>query len=303
MANCILAAPNYVDTEPRFADVRFSGGIWKPTLPLTNLRSRFLADVARSVNASNDSTQLIIDLGQQRDIRVAAVPNASVSRNANGRLRGYANATLDANGDVIPSSLTGLVCDSGWKPWYPVVYPFGSLPYPHPSFWDGKLSEEDADGYPIPWIHVFPSAQIARFWKFEVSDQTNPNKFVDLTRIILAPGWQPKLNMIYGASTAWESETQIDSSLGGARFYDVRPKRRVVQFSFDYLEQDEALSRAFDINFRLGVDKQFFWIFDPDDTFHLHRRSFLATLRQLSQFEYPVFNRLKVGFSAEEVTG
>lgn len=292
MANCILAAPNYVDTEARFATVTLSGGGWKPTLPLTNLRSRFLADVARSINVSPDSTKLVIDLGQERDIRVVAVPNAVVSRDATARIRGYSNA-----------SLTTLVCDSGVLPWYPVVYPFGTLPYPSASFWDGKLSAEDADGYPIPWIYIFPEAEIARYWLFEVFDSGNTTGYIDLPRIVLAPGWQPSINLIYGASVAWESETQQQNSLGGTKFYDVRKKRRIQQFSFDYLSQDEALARAFDFNFRQGVDKQFFFIFDPSDTFHLHRRSFLATMRQLSQFEYPVFDRMKVGFSIEEVIG
>lgn len=291
MANCILASPNYVDTEARFSTVAFSGGIWRPTLPLTNLRSRFLSDVARSVNVTEAATQLVIDLGQDRDIRVIAIPNAVVSRDATARVRLYSNAAL-----------TTLVYDSGVKPWYPVVYPFGTVPYPSASFWDGKLTEEEADGYPIPWIDIAPTAQVARYAKINVYDTGNESGFIDLTRVILAPGWQPTLNLIYGASVGWESETQVGTSLGGARFYDVRKKRRVMQFGFDYLSQDEALARAFDFNFRQGVDRQFFFIFDPDDTFHLHRRAFLATMRQLSQFEYPVFDRMKVGFSIEEVT-
>jgi len=276
MANGMFCAPNFVDADPAIATVTFSGGLWRPTLPLSNLANPDLASVARSVNGSRDSTRFIVDLGVPRDVRVAVMPNALVSRDATARVRGYAD-----------SALTTLICDSGEKPWYPVVYPWGSLPWGHPSWWDGKLSAEDAKGFPIPWIHIWPTEQIAQFWLVEIGDETNPLAYVDIPRLFLARARQPPINFAFGASSGLISATSMREAPGGKRFYTVRRKRRYQEFQYDYLPQDEALSRGFDLAFRLGIEGQFFWIFDPDDTYHMHRRAYLATLRQMPTESYP----------------
>lgn len=287
MANCMFCTPNFVDADPSIATVSLSGGLWRPTLPLTNLANPDLASVARSVNGSKDSTRFVVDLGVPRDVRVAVLPNATVSRDATARVRGYADGALSQ-----------LICDSGVKPWYPVVYPWGSLPWGHPSWWDGKLSAEDAKGFPIPWLQVWPTEQIAQFWLVEIFDETNPLAYVDLPRLFLSRAWQPTINLSWGATSGLMSATSMKEAPGGKRFYNVRRKRRWAQFEFDYLPENEVLARGFDQAFRLGVEGQFFWIFDPDDTYHLHRRSFLATLRQLPIDKYPEGFQLS-GFGTE----
>ena len=47
MGKAMIAAPNHADATGASA----SGGSWEATLPLTNLKTRFLQEVARSPDA------------------------------------------------------------------------------------------------------------------------------------------------------------------------------------------------------------------------------------------------------------
>lgn len=288
MANCIIAFPNYVDAT--YYSVAFSGGSWQAAMPLTNLRDRLLVKVARSTNDDLASTIVIVDLGAPRDVRVIAIPSHNMSRDALIRVRGASD-----------SGFSNVLLDTGWQDVWRVIYPFGSLPFGHPSFWDGKITEEDRQGYPMPFVYVASSTVNARYWKFEINDTSNADGYVELSRLFLAPGWQPDVNMAYGNQLGWETETLVEGSLGGARFYDGRNSRRVWKFSINNLTVDDALSWPFEIQRKQGIDGQVFFVFDPEDTTHLHRRAFLATIRQLSPLEFPYHNRNNAAFELEEV--
>ncbi|MFO0271357.1 MAG: hypothetical protein ACK53W_12585 [Gemmatimonadota bacterium] len=293
MANCILAYPNFCDADPSYATVAVSGGQWEPDLPLTNILTKRLARRARSVNAALTSTKFWVDLGTPRDVRVVAIPFLTASRDARLRVRGFTTK----NEAATPAG------DSGWSDLYPVVYPFGSLYFGHPAFWDGRMTAEDAAVFRMPYYAVFDAPVIARYWLIEIDDTGSSLGYVEVPRIFIAPGWQPSLNLIYGATQVYEPRTTVVESWGGAEYFDVQEGRRVARFGFDYLPEDEALTWAGDMQRRLGVDGQLFFIFDPDDTVHRHRRSFLARMRTLSPLEYVLFRRNTATFELAEVIG
>lgn len=289
MANCILAFPNRVDAT--YYTVSFSGGSWETDLPLSNLADDLLSKVARSTDATLASTQFVVDLGVPRDIRVVAIPDHNISRA--GRVK------ITAASDSLFNSIVATV---DFRDVWQVIYPWGSLPWEHPSFLDGKVSAEDAEDYPQPVVHVFGTSATARYWKIEIDDTTNADGYVQLSRLFLAPGWQPTINPDYGLTLGWEDESTGEASLGGAIFYDEREKRRVAQFEFGYIPEDEALTWSFEMQRLLGTTKQLFYIYNPDDTTHLHRRAFLATMRQLTPLEYPpIHGYNSVGYRIAEV--
>lgn len=291
MANNVLLYPNYVDADARFATVAFSGGWWLPSLPLTNLADPLLVNIAQSVNCTLAATQFWVDLGQPRDVRGIAVPFIVGSRDATMRWRGF--AAQDSDGTVLG--------DTDWKDMHPVTYPAGTLPFEHPSFLDGRATEEEADIYPAPFVHVFDEAVIARYWLCEIDDTTSTLGSVGVPRVVLAPGWQPPLNPIYGAGMQWEDPTIVETSLGGAEFFEVLEGRRVFRFGFDYLPDDQALTYAFDMQKRLGIHGQLFYVFDPDDTVHLGRRSMLCRMRALSPIQYAIYRRMSATYELSEV--
>lgn len=291
MAKTILAYPNQIDTDPRYALVQFSGGLWQPELPLTNLRDPELSAVARSVDLALSSTRAWIDLGQLRDIRVLAIPFLACGRGCRIRARAFEQQDESAP----------LLADTGWGDVYPVIYPAGTLPTWHPSFVDGKLTAEETDIFPMPWYAIFETAVVARYWLLEIDDRGSELGYVDLPRLFISPGWQPRLNFVYGAAIGWEPNTSVETSYGGAEFFEVLEGRRVARIEFQYLPEDEALAWDFDMQRRLGIHRQLFFLYDPADTAHRHRRAFLARHRQLSPIEASAFGRSSIVHELAEV--
>lgn len=291
MGNAILSYPNWVDADAAFAVVSFDGGSWLPTLPLSNLRDRLLVKRARSTDVTLNATQFWVDLGVARDVRVAAIPFLTASKSAKYRIRGF--PTQDSTGPAL--------IDSGWKDLFPIVYPTGTLPWGNPSLWDGRMTDEDAAIFPMPIVEVWDAVVVARWWLIEIDDTSSDIGYVEVPRVFLAPGWQPTINISYGANQVFEPQTTVQLSRGGAEFFDVQPGRRVVRFGIEYLSDEELVTQVVDMQRRLGINGQVFWIFDPDDTTQKHRRSFLARMRRLSPLEYQAAGFGSTAYELSEV--
>ncbi|MBN9529673.1 MAG: hypothetical protein J0H82_25935 [Alphaproteobacteria bacterium] len=291
MANVLLAGPNYVDAT--FFTVSFSGGAWQAGLPLTNLRDPQLAVVARSTNATLAATQFDVDLGTQRLVKALAIPFSNCSRSATYRIR----SSTAAGSFVAPD----LVTDSGWLDVYPIIYPWGTTLYGSASWWDGRMSPEEAAVSRMPIIQVFASPPIARYWRIEIADTSNPDGYIEIPRLVLAAGWQGSLNMAVGSGLGAETLTGSVRSLSGASFFDRREAARTAKIVFNFLPEDEAMASAFDLIRTIGIDQQLFFAWNPDDTVHRHRRSFLATLSQLASVESSTPDRFAASFELKEV--
>lgn len=284
----ILSSPNRADAD--FYTVSFSGGSWEASLPLTNLRDPLLSAVARSTDATNASTQFVVDLGVPRDIRLVACPDGNYTRDSRVRITGATD-----------SGFTDVVVTVDFRDIWQEVYPWGTLPWEDLAWWDGKITAEDAVGYPMPFIHVFDTAVVARYWKIEIDDEGNPDGYVELSRLFLSPGYQPTHNAEYGATIGWETDTSRQRSLGGADFYDERRPRRRMRLTLNAIEMDELYAQMFEIQRRQGISRQIYVVLDPDDGPNLHRTSFLATLEELSPIELAFYDRGVVAVDLVEV--
>lgn len=97
MGKLLLGFPNYADASVQYAP-SLSGGSWSSSLPLTNLQSRYLAAVARSINAQLTSTIVKADLGVARTVRMLGAPKHTMSSAADARWRLFAaNPILEDN--------------------------------------------------------------------------------------------------------------------------------------------------------------------------------------------------------------
>lgn len=190
-----------------------------------------------------------------------------------------------------------------WEEVWKDAYQFGDLLFGDDSFFDLQVSDEDAVDYLYPYIDVAEAPFIGRFWQFKIDNTTNPDGYIELNRVYIAPGWQPSLNLSYGAGIGWVTDAQIVESLGGVEFIHESSKGREIRGTLDNLPEDEGLQYPFEIDRRSGLSKQVMFIFNPDDTIHLHRRSFLGRFKLLSQLEFPVFSRTSKGVEIKEVRG
>ncbi len=291
MANVLLAAPNYVDAT--FYTVSFSGGSWQAGLPLTNLQDPQLAVVARSVDANPASTQFDVDLGAQRLVKALAIPYSNASRDATYRIRASTVAGTFAGPSLVADSATAQV--------YPIIYPWGTTLYGSASWWDGRMSPEEAAVSRMPIIQVFASPPIARYWRVEIIDPTNADGYLEIPRLVLASGWQGSLNMAVGSELGARTLTGAVESMSGAGFYDRRNSQRTAKIVFNFLPGDEAMAQAYDLIKTIGIDQQLFFAWDPDDTAHRHRRSFLATIEKLGSVQASTPDRFATSFEVKEV--
>ncbi|WP_165063927.1 phage head spike fiber domain-containing protein [Paludisphaera rhizosphaerae] len=221
---------------------------------------------------------------------------ASASETASGSVGISPALAADASSGAALACLSGEYVstapayDSGRVEPFPIIYPFGSLPWGHPSFWDGRLAEEERRGYPQPILHLAPTTVNARYWLIEVDDQANSDGHIDLARLFIARAWQPSRNYAYGAQLGWRDDSTELASDGGAEFYAARPTRRTYAFRVEYLPLDEAMVSGFEMLRKLGKAGQLFVLIDPGDDRHAARRSFLATMTSPQPIEHAAYN-------------
>src|SRR5574338_788331 len=283
MANMMLAWPNRAD------GAGLDGGAWVPTLPLGNLLTPVLGIRARSASSAPADTQFRINLGTDRPVRVLALVNHNFGLNALYRLCGGTDASFTSN-----------AYDSGWLPAYAGAGDSLSLEWEDDGFWTGGLLAEDIDGYRATLIHVLPAEVRAPYWRVEIADLYNAAGFVEIGRLFLGPVWQPVRNLSYGASIEWVSRSNAAEAAGGAEYFEPRQAYRVVKGELPWMDTDEALGKAFEFQRRMDISGEFVFVWDPADTVHLRRRSFLARLRQLSPIEHPYFDNHRLAVEIKE---
>ena len=245
------------------------------TLPITNLKNPLLSAKARSTDALAASTKFDADLGVARAIRVIAILRHNFSADATIQVRGYSDA-----------GYTSLVWDSTALAVWPEGYP----------------AVENKKRYQEDFYILLPSDQTARYWRTEIVDTSNPAGYVELARAIFMPAFQPAVNMIYGASVGIGTDTTKTRSRGGVDYYDRKEPLRSARFQLDVLTEAEAFTDVFDLQWDRGIDREILFVFDPSDTgVLLKKRSWLATIRELSPIEFPYFNNHQTAFAVEEV--
>jgi hypothetical protein len=281
----MIGFPNRVDAGI------LAGGSWAPKLPLKNLQTRLLGEVARSTDVALASTQFNLDLGRSRKVRILSWRYHNFSINAKFRARAYSDAAH-----------TLLIDDSGWLPVWKVIFGLNKLEWKHESWWGRKYTSEQRKLYVPELIHILPVGKYARYWLIEFDDGANPAGFVQIGRMFIGDAWQPTINMSYdGSSLAWESTTGVETAISGAEFFDRKFPARVQRVALNMLDEDEVFSSAFEIQGQGGIDQEILWIHDPDDTTQAIKRQFTARMRTLSPVEYPTFSRNNVGFELKEL--
>lgn len=285
MANLMLAYPNRAD------DATLSGGDWLTPLPLTNLKNRILQRVARSASLDTADTQFAIDLTQSRAIRVLTLANHNFSLEAQYRLTGSS-----------ASDFSSTDYDSGWIDVWPYgVFDLLSLEWEDDNWWTGQMDAETRAAYNSILIHVLDQQRHLRYWKVELSDPGNSAGYIQIGRLFLGQGWQPDINYNYGASLGWETSTIVETSLGNVEYFDRREGRRIFRFSLTWLDDREAMEKAFELQRNQGINREIVLIADADDARQGIRRNFLGRLRQLSPIEHPYYGYHTTAFEIQEI--
>jgi hypothetical protein len=276
--NCVLAFPNRIDDTTHNTTI-LSGGNWVAGLPLSNLKDPRLSKVARTASLAEEDTCFDVDMGRAFRIHVIALLRHNLSLAGRFRARAYSD-----------EEHTSLVYDSGVMRAWPVVYPPELLDWEDNNFWDGTWAAEIAENYPIFSLLVLDPKVVARYWHIDLIDTANPKGFIDIGRLIMATGWQPTFNMDWGYSLKWETQANIDRTLGGPEIIEDIASGRVARVTLSNLTDHEAMAMILDMQIQLGRSGQVFFVADPSDTLHMLRRSFLATISRPDDIVHRFYN-------------
>lgn len=160
---------------------------------------------------------------------------------------------------------------------------------------------ETCEGMQPTWLAVTDEDKTARYWRFNIADTANTDGYVDIGRLIVAGGFQPSINMVYGAGLGFDNETVRETTDGGAALYDTRDTRRSLTGVLDLMPETDAYDEWFRLVMRHGKSGQMFVVYDPDDTgTRARQRSFLGVLKDLNPIEHPYHARFRTAFSVLE---
>lgn len=202
--------------------------------------------------------------------------------------------------DVMSGS--GLLYDSGWMDAWPSgMIPQSLLEWEDDNFWLGTLSQNARAGYQSPFIHLLSSPQNLQHWRFEVSDTSNGDGYVQIGRLFMASVWEPSVNYSYGAGLGYQDPTPVDVSLSGAEFFDVRSRFRVFDFELQYILGTEAYGYALELQRLSGTSGEVLVVPDSADTNNIPARAFVGRLSQIGAITQPQPSAFSCSFQVKEL--
>lgn len=294
MNNCIFAFPDRTIPTTQ-GPTALSGGSWNTSFPLTNLQDatdKRMSSLARTSDALATSSIIKGNFTIDRDIRVFVLCRHNLTSAATVRLQLYSDAAW-----------TNQVYDSTALNAWPTYFPPDALLWGHLSGASGVIPAEDVKGFKFDFLHVIPSQTTCKSYKVSIIDTANADGYIELSRCILAPGWQPNKNMAFGPGVQWVDPSESSKSVGGVKWFNKKTKyRQITGGVIDSLTTESGMGAWFEMQRRLGNTEELYFVFDPTDTYGaMMLRSFLGTFQELSPLEFALFDNCTGNFSIEEL--
>lgn len=269
MANAIIGFPRWSE------EVVYSGGSWSTFNPLSNLNAPPLSLAARSNGTTLAATQFKGVLTKPRRARMISLCGHNLSADAKVRVALYADLAA-----------TELLETTGWVDVWSVVYPWDQVEWEDDQFWTGKYSNEEVDGYAATRPLVMTGSYAILSFTVEIDDVNNPDGTIILGMCDVAAVWQLSVNPIPTSQFGFRPRSTVVEADGGAKYFNRRDKPRVFVGSIPFLPRDEAMTKGFEHQRQLDIDKPFIWIMNPEDATHLIRESYLARNADLPLLAY-----------------
>lgn len=252
---CLLGYANQID------DGTVSGGSWSASYPLTNVKTSYLFQKARTTNTLATSSTIILDCGTAQTIGVIALIRH--------------NMTFTATVTITASNASD----------------FGTLEYN-----SGALEVYEH----VDWATSFTPVG-ARYWKIVISNASNGAGYIEVGRVFVGWQFKPAINIDFGASIGVESDTTSMRALAGPDYFDSRPNRRIWRGQWSWLTEEIAMEVLLTIMRSQDIEKEVFLMEDDQDSDYQPNRWFLARFRTLSQIEWPYLNYRSCGVEMVEV--
>lgn len=276
MGNLALCWPNRVD-----ASATVTGGDWLTALPVTNVATRPIQQVARSSTDASTDTVINIDLGVARSLRGFSLVNHNLTADAQWKV---SLGTTSGGTDVYSGSLTDVIL---------ATYEAGFT----------SLGVEDGDSIRNPFLAIqfLDQAYSARYVTLEIVDESNPDTYVQIGRVFAGGAYVPTINASYGLRDRIRDLSETLRSDGGAFWFNPKRRLRGVSMVLEHLGVTSEAITLHEMMRTMGTVDELLYIPDIDDMAYSQRFGFLGTMRELSDLEYPFYNKRSLPVSLEEI--
>lgn len=178
------------------------------TLPASNVQQPHVSRKWHTV-AGVKSAYLIMDMASSLSCSVLALLGTNFTSGGTLRLRGSDSDATGATGEKYDS---------------------------------GTVNAGVVAGYGAAYKSF--TAAAARYWRLDLADASVASN-LQVGRVFLGPSWMPSVNQEYGWSVTPLDPSDLDESYGGQDYADIRPQRRQLQFSLNFMDQAEMVGNAF----------------------------------------------------------
>lgn len=120
------------------------------------------------------------------------------------------------------------------------------------------------------------------------------------SRLVMAPVFQPELNMTVGSKLRYVPRTDARESRNGADYRKNRSNKREFSFAWDGLTKIEAFSGVADIQLRKGDFGDVVVIPDPEDDEHMHVRLIYGKMVEPKDIDNPFYGRYQHAMTVKE---
>lgn len=283
--NMMLAYNDYAQSGSVYAN----SAAMNPAYPLSNALLPDLFQPAIFVN--NGSTiQFTIDLGSQKVCSLIALLKHNLNYASKWRI--YLNA------DIVNDPL-GNEYDSGWMLAIPTTPSYGSLPWGQFN-WGDAIPEYNLGVYNRHAYWPLPATVAFRYLTIGIDAAANPSP-IEFFRLWASLGYQPSVNVMYGAKIIPQDETKMVKSASGVKRYGPPVQLRTLQAGFDLLPRSEMLYNILGgIYLASGIRTPIIGLLEPADPANYYTEAVYGNLQQIDGVSYDDWLRFATTFQIEE---
>ena len=296
----VLAFPKHNFTDKANWRIRASNNIsllTDPTsVPLNQIiyDSALLVDTVSStfidIESPPASIEVIVNLGFYPGVRVEIIDEASTK---------YLDATI-VSYDATTSQLyftkdagsVGAFTGSTWTvrrlPTNELIWPL-SAGYGASAWgdfqWDGNEDIFINSVFTVrpPALQVFPNGGIvAQYYHISLADPTNTQSYLDISKLIVSPGWQPSVNVEKNWSIKYVDKSKRTFSKGSQLYVDSVPQYKEIAVTFSNLDKTEMMQNLAEVDRQLGAGIPMLMILDPTNIANLSTLSIYGSQPSLT---------------------
>lgn len=164
------------------------------------------------------------------------------------------------------------------------------------------LSPSVYTGWPNVSTNLWLGASYtAASFKLEINDATNPDSYLDITRVYMGRVFTPTSNFSWNMANQWQDDVEHIRTAGGSTYTVDRTPYREVSFNLDWLDAtDRAL--FFDQTRSVGRHKDIYVTMFPEDDGVLERDyQFAAKFISLPSIRHPLTSYFSTSINLREV--